>query len=150
MLTLRRTAVEPSHSARQTESARRSEAFFSLLLGSLAAPSIYVLVGVIAPEGFHNLRSAEAATLLVAFGSAWVFSALLTFVVGGVLWAPLHVFAYDSLASYLSIAVVTEVSLSLVAGTAPEILGISLAAANSFAVRLAELTLRGHPSSGRS
>ena len=111
----------------------------ALLVGSLAAPLIYVMAGLIIPEGFHNLRSADVSTVLVAFGSAWIFSALFTCVVGGASWVPLHKLGHDSLISYVLVALVSEVSFSLVAGAAPEIFGISMAAANAVAVRAAEV-----------
>jgi fumarate reductase subunit D len=123
-----------------------STAFFALVVGSFVAPLVYVLVGFIAPEGFHNLRGAEISVVLAAFASSWLFSALLTFAVGGASWAPLHVLGYDSFASYTLIAVASSVALYLISGAELRILGLSIAVANAGAIRTTELALKRYAS----
>ena len=120
-------------------------ALFALLVGSLAAPLIYVFTGFTNPEGFHDLRSADLSTMLLAFVSAWLFSAFLTGVVGGTLWGPLHIFGYDSFISYFLVAVISYLLLSLLASAEQWLGGIFMAAANAIAVRLAERTVGRYP-----
>jgi len=120
-------------------------ALFALLAGSLAAPLIYVFSGFTNPEGFHDLRSADLSTILLAFVTAWLFSAFLTGIVGGTLWSPLHIFGYDSFISYLLVAVISYLLLSLLASAEHWLGGIFMAAANAIAVRLAERTVGRYP-----
>jgi hypothetical protein len=120
-------------------------ALFALLVGSLAAPLIYMLTGFTSPEGSHDLRGADLSTMLLAFVTAWLFSAFLTGVVGGMLWGPLHFFGYDSFISYLLSAAISFLLLSLLVGAEQWIGGISMAAANAIAVRLAERTVGRYP-----
>ncbi|MDP2904339.1 MAG: hypothetical protein Q8N96_14735 [Methylovulum sp.] len=120
-------------------------ALFALLAGSLAAPSIYVFTGFTNPEGFHDLRGADLSTTLLAFVTAWLFSAFLTGVVGGALWVPLHILRYDSFISYLLVSVISYILLSLVAGAEQWLTGISMAVANAIAVRLVERTVGRFP-----
>lgn len=119
------------------------KASISLLLGSLATPIIYVMVGYVDPKGFHDLRGADISTISLAFGTAWLFSALITVVVGGILWKPLHGYGYDSAISYLIIAVLVYISFSAISGADIWFYGVCMSAANAFAVRMVERIVAG-------
>ena len=118
-------------------------AIISLLLGSLATPIIYVMIGYVDPKGFHDLRGADISTISLAFGTAWLFSALITVVVGGILWKPLHVYSYDGAITYLIIAVLVYISFSAINGADVWFYGVCMSAANAFVVRMVERKING-------
>ena len=53
---------------------------------------------------------------MLAFGTAWFFSALITVPLGGLAWRPLHRLAYDGFISYSVVAVVGYLILHVAVG----------------------------------
>ena len=121
-----------------------------LLLGSLAAPVIYVAIGFFSPAGFHDLRGSPISTTALVLLVSWLFSFLPTYIVGAIAWWPLHARRVDGFASYAAVAlvayaVVYGVSSAGEFGPGPLLLGIGLALSNAILVRLLELS---RPSQG--
>ena len=116
-------------------------AFFSLFFGSIATPVIYVATCLILPQsGFEDLRNEPFSTVALAFGTAWLFSALMTCIVGGVFWLPAHAFHYDGFITYLVIATSCSILILVcVEGSvSSSLLMLSMSASNAIAVRLIE------------
>lgn len=118
-------------------------AFFSMVLGALAAPAVYVLAGLILPSGFHDLRNASATVWIITFGAAWLFSVVATFGLGAPLWYLLHKYGYDGFLSYLVIAIIGFLTFhfGFRAEGAWEF-GAIMALANAAMVRAVELVLK--------
>jgi hypothetical protein len=111
----------------------------SLIIGSLAAPLIYVAIGFLAPSGFHDLRAGDLLVVAAAFGFAWLFSLLVTSAIGGLLWIPLHAYGYDRAIVYVVIALLAYGLLMVVSrADGWSWLGASMSAANALVVRIAE------------
>ncbi len=116
-----------------------SGALASILLGSLAAPTIYIFIGFAAPAGMHDFRAANLSTLLTVFCVGWFFSILVTSIVGGALWTVLHDRKHDGFLSYAFIAGALYLALWLVVGGgSPPWLGLGMSTSNAVAVRSIE------------
>ena len=118
------------------------QATLALLVGSVVAALVHVSIGFVAPAGFLDLGRATPSNVLLAFGTAWFFSALITVPVGGLVWRPLHRYAYDGFVSYGLIAVVSYLVLHIAVGLADfSFIGIGAAVGNAVGVRCIERVL---------
>ena len=118
-------------------------AFFSMVLGALAAPAVYILAGLILPSGFHDLRSASVTVWIIAFGAAWLFSVVATFGLGVPLWYLLHKYGYDGFLSYSAIAIIGFLTFHFgVRAEGTWAFGAFMALVNAVMVRAVELGLK--------
>jgi MFS family permease len=115
----------------------------SLIVGSIGAPVLYIALALLLPKGFADLRDATLATASYYFGIAWAVSAVITLVVGGVLWRFLHRRGWDNSGVYAAIAIAIAIVIGIATGS-----GISqwepfaMAVANALLVRAVERLLR--------
>lgn len=122
-------------------------AVLSLLLGSVATPIIYVVIGIVAPQsGFEDLRASPLSTIALAFGVSWFFSALVTFFIGGLFWVPVHVYKYDGYIAYSCIAVASDLLIGSFAdgNVALSFRTMGMVVANALAVRMVERYVSGN------
>lgn len=117
-------------------------AVLSLIIGSLAAPVVYVALGLLAPMGFADLRGASAITLALYFGAAWAVSAIATLAVGAAGWQILHRRGWDGVVTYALAGASVAVLIGLLLGH-QNWEAILMAIANAVVVRMVELRLRG-------
>ena len=121
-------------------------AFVNLLLGSLAAPLIYVALGFAYPLGFNSLRSTSVLVVLAGFTVAWVWSLVPTIAIGGLTWRVLHARRVDGFVSYSAVAIAASGLVSAISGVGMRsfLIAAGFAAANAILVRIVEL-VRGRP-----
>ena len=116
-------------------------AFVNLLLGSLAAPVIYVALGLAYPAGFNNLRGASVLVVLTVFAVAWVWSLVPTIAIGGLTWRTLHARRVDGFISYSAVAIAASGLVAAISsvGIRSFLITAGFAVANAILVRIVEL-----------
>jgi len=118
----------------------------ALTIGSTGAPILYVLMGFLAPKGFHDFRGSTPVTIAYYIGVAWLASATLTLIVGGATWKWLHRSGKDGILSYSIIAFVSALLIGMVANEGLPSMYLALfAVINALLVRALELIWPRNP-----
>lgn len=112
-----------------------------LFLGSIGAPIVYLITGIVHPSGFHFFPKNNLVDILIPFLVVWAASFVYTAIIGGILWMPLHKFKIDNVFTYILIAIVFTSLLSLSANHGIPLLGIGMSSTNAILIRLLEILI---------
>ena len=90
------------------------------------------------------MAGADLSLIAMEFGISWGYSALVTLLVGGLFWWPLHAYGYDNVVSYILISAICYTVMTILAngGTTWSLLAFAMILANAVGVRIVERVLR--------
>lgn len=90
------------------------------------------------------MAGADISLIAMEFGISWGYSALVTLLVGGLFWWPLHAYGYDNVVSYILISAICYTVMTILAngGTTWSLLAFAMILANAICVRIVERVLR--------
>lgn len=112
-----------------------------LFLGSIGAPIIYLITGIVHPSGFHFFPKNNLVDILIPFLVVWAASFVYTAIIGGILWMPLHKFKIDNVLIYIIIAIIFTVLLSLPTNYGISFLAVGMSSTNAIIIRLLEISI---------
>ena len=112
-----------------------------LFLGSIGAPIIYIITGVVHPCGFHFFIKNNLVDILIPFMVVWAASFVYTAIIGGIVWMPLHKYKIDSALIYIIVAIVSSSLLSLSTSHEISLLGIGMSSTNAIIIRWLEISV---------
>lgn len=115
--------------------------FLTLFSGSIGAPIVYLVAGIIRPRGFHFFLKDDLISIMIPFIVVWVLSFIHTAIIGVILWKPLHKYNVDGALLYMLIAIVSSSLLSLFTSHNISLLGIGMSSANAIMVRIFETSV---------
>lgn len=114
----------------------------TFLIGSIGAPLVYIVSGIVYPRGFHFFPKYDFLAIMVPFIIAWVISFICTSIIAGIFWKFIHKYKLDNVYMYIFIAIISSSALSLFTSHDIPLLGIGMSTANAVIIRLFEIRSR--------